>query len=129
MGTPGDLTTKLILQVKPVDVNVDAGAQIQQLVNVECVDEFLGKPFIFFCSYCNYFFFPFLRVLSMSNVDCFFVFVILEYPTLTILFLYNGVQQRLSLKLPLTINKFFEPTEMNSEAFFTRWKNLSGLVA
>lgn len=50
----------------------------------------------------------------------------LEYPTLTILFLYNGVQQRLSLKLPLTINKFFEPTEMNSEAFFTRWKNLSG---
>ena len=59
----------------------------------------------------------------------FFVFVILEYPTLTILFLYNGVQQRLSLKLPLTINKFFEPTEMNSEAFFTRWKNLSGLVA
>jgi AP-2 complex subunit alpha len=59
----------------------------------------------------------------------FFVFVFLEYPTLTILFLYNGVQQRLSLKLPLTINKFFEPTEMNSEAFFTRWKNLSGLVA
>ncbi|XP_057365217.1 AP-2 complex subunit alpha-like [Daphnia carinata] len=90
VGTPGDLATKLILQVKPVDVNVDAGAQIQQLVNVECVDEFL------------------------------------EYPTLTILFLYNGVQQRLSLKLPLTINKFFEPTEMNSEAFFTRWKNLSG---
>nr|SVE70877.1 EOG090X0109 [Daphnia similis]SVE72141.1 EOG090X0109 [Daphnia similis] len=90
VGTPGDLATKLILQVKPVDVNVDAGAQIQQLVNVECVDEFL------------------------------------EYPTLTILFLYNGVQQRLSLKLPLTINKFFEPTEMNSEAFFSRWKNLSG---
>ena len=25
MGTPGDLATKLILQVKPVDVNVDAG--------------------------------------------------------------------------------------------------------
>jgi AP-2 complex subunit alpha len=48
VGTPGDLTTKLILQVKPVDVNVDAGAQIQQLVNVECVDEFLGKTFIFF---------------------------------------------------------------------------------
>lgn len=55
-----------------------------------------------------------------------FFFSKTEYPTLTILFLYNGVQQRLSLKLPLTINKFFEPTEMNSEAFFTRWKNLSG---
>jgi len=90
VGTPGDLATKIIVQVKPVDATLDAGAQIQQLVNVECVDEFL------------------------------------EYPTLTILFLYNGVQQRLSLKLPLTINKFFEPTEMNSEAFFSRWKNLSG---
>ena len=73
-----------------MEPTVEAGAQIQQLVNVECVDEFA------------------------------------DYATLTILFLYNGVQQRLSLKLPLTINKFFEPTEMNSEAFFARWKNLSG---
>nr|CAG4646035.1 EOG090X0109 [Macrothrix elegans] len=90
VGSPGDIASKLIVQVKPVDATIDAGAQIQQLVNVECLDEFM------------------------------------EYPSLTILFLYNGVQQRLSLKLPLTINKFFEPTEMNSEAFFTRWKNLSG---
>jgi len=49
-----------------------------------------------------------------------------EYASLTVLFLYNGVQQRLALKLPLTVNKFFEPTEMNSESFFGRWKNLSG---
>lgn len=90
IGSPGDLASKLVVQVKPVDTTVDAGAQIQQLVNVECVDEFV------------------------------------DYATLTILFLYNNVQQRLSLKLPLTINKFFEPTEMNSEAFFSRWKNLSG---
>lgn len=54
--------------------------------------------------------------------------IVTDYPTLTVLFLYNGVQQRLSLKLPLTINKFFEPTEMNSEAFFSRWKNLGGYV-
>nr|CAG4647661.1 EOG090X0109 [Moina brachiata]SVE92845.1 EOG090X0109 [Moina brachiata] len=90
IGTPGDLASKVVVQVKPVDAVVDAGAQIQQLVNVECIDEFS------------------------------------DYPTLTVLFLYNGVQQRLSLKLPLTINKFFEPTEMNSEAFFSRWKNLGG---
>ena len=51
-----------------------------------------------------------------------------DYATLTVLFLYNGVQQRLSLKLPLTVNKFFEPTDMNSESFFGRWKNLSGSV-
>lgn len=30
------------------------------------------------------------------------------------------------MKLPLTINKFFEPTEMNAESFFARWKNLGG---
>nr|CAG4638245.1 EOG090X0109 [Cyclestheria hislopi] len=90
IGTPGDLPTKLIVQVKPVDTTVDGGAQIQQLVNVECVEDFL------------------------------------DYATLTVLFLYNGVQQRLALKLPLSINKFFEPTEMDSESFFARWKNLSG---
>nr|CAG4640625.1 EOG090X0109 [Eulimnadia texana] len=90
VGCPGDLATKLAVQVKPVDSVVAAGAQIQQLVNIECIEDFK------------------------------------DYPTLTVLFLYNGVQQRLSLKMPVSANKFFEPTEMNSEAFFSRWKNLSG---
>lgn len=43
-----------------------------------------------------------------------------------ITFMYGGVQQRFTLKLPLTVNKFFEPTEMNGESFFARWKNLGG---
>ena len=43
IGSPGDLASKLVVQVKPVDTTVDAGAQIQQLVNVECVDEFVGE--------------------------------------------------------------------------------------
>ena len=46
MGTPGDLATKVIVQVKPVDATLDAGAQIQQLVNVECVDEFIGNSIL-----------------------------------------------------------------------------------
>ena len=29
------------------------------------------------------------------------------------------------MALPLFVNRFFEPTEMNSEAFFSRWKQLS----
>jgi AP-2 complex subunit alpha len=29
------------------------------------------------------------------------------------------------LSLPLYINKFFEPTDMTSEQFFARWKQLS----
>lgn len=40
--------------------------------------------------------------------------------------MYSGVQQRFTLRLPLTVNKFFEPTEMNGESFFARWKNLGG---
>lgn len=52
--------------------------------------------------------------------------LILDAPTIQLSFRYNGTPQKLSLKLPLTINKFFEPTEMNGESFFARWKNLGG---
>lgn len=38
---------------------------------------------------------------------------------------YGGAQQNLTLKLPVTINKFFQPTEMTSHDFFQRWKQLS----
>uniref|UniRef100_A0A8B9RF43 AP-2 complex subunit alpha n=1 Tax=Astyanax mexicanus TaxID=7994 RepID=A0A8B9RF43_ASTMX len=38
---------------------------------------------------------------------------------------YGGALQNLSLKLPVTINKFFQPTEMASNDFFQRWKQLS----
>lgn len=44
-------------------------------------------------------------------------------------FRYSNVLQKLNMKLPVTINKFFEPTVMNSEAFFTRWKNLNKYVS
>ncbi|XP_050076910.1 AP-2 complex subunit alpha [Anopheles maculipalpis] len=38
----------------------------------------------------------------------------------------GGAQQKITVNLPLTINKFFEPTEMNAESFFARWRNLGG---
>lgn len=38
---------------------------------------------------------------------------------------YGGALQNLTLKLPVTINKFFQPTEMSSNDFFQRWKQLS----
>lgn len=53
-------------------------------------------------------------------------FFCVEFPSLVVQFLYNSVQQKLNLRLPLTINKFFEPTDMNAETFFARWKNLGG---
>jgi hypothetical protein len=39
----GDLATKLQLQVKPVDSTVDAGAQVQQIMTIECIEDFRGK--------------------------------------------------------------------------------------
>ncbi|XP_037894528.1 AP-2 complex subunit alpha-like [Glossina fuscipes] len=38
----------------------------------------------------------------------------------------KSTQQAMLLSPLKTINKFFEPTEMNADSFFARWKNLSG---
>jgi len=84
-----ELSNQILLQVKEVDSVVEAGAQFQQMVNVECIVEFDQQP------------------------------------DLNLNFSYNGEQQSVSIKLPISLNKFIEPTEMNAEAFFTRWKNLS----
>ena len=40
-------------------------------------------------------------------------------------FTVGGRSQKISIKLPISVNKFMEPTEMNGDAFFSRWKNLS----
>ena len=84
-----ELAQALVLQVKNVDSTIEAGAQFQQMVNLECVGDF--------------------------NI----------HPDLNVSFSLNGTPHKLSLKIPITINKFMEPTEMAGEAFFARWKNLS----
>lgn len=38
---------------------------------------------------------------------------------------YGGSVQNMSVRLPITLNKFFQPTEMTSQEFFQRWKQLS----
>ncbi|XP_059150654.1 AP-2 complex subunit alpha-2-like [Physella acuta] len=86
---PGNLASSLSVQPKAVEPNVDGGAQVQQLFNIECTAEFSDSPL------------------------------------LNISFTYCGKSQKLSLKLPVIINKFLEAAEMNAEAFFTRWKALS----
>ncbi|KAJ8986288.1 hypothetical protein NQ317_009998 [Molorchus minor] len=79
---------KLSVQMKPVEPVLEAGAQIQQMINAECVDDY---------------------------TDC---------PSIVVSFHFTNGPQKITIKLPLTINKFFEPTEMNGESFFARWKNL-----
>ena len=75
------LSLALMLQVKEVESTVEAGAQFQQMVNVECVNDFT------------------------------------EQPDLNINFYYNGNPTSIKCKLPISINKFIEPTEMTSEVW------------
>uniref|UniRef100_A0A2P2I417 AP-2 complex subunit alpha n=1 Tax=Hirondellea gigas TaxID=1518452 RepID=A0A2P2I417_9CRUS len=89
VNVPGNDSGNVSVQVKPVESSIEAGAQVQQLINCECIDHFE------------------------------------ELPEMTVCFTYGSVPQRLTLRLPLSINKFFEPTDMNGESFFARWKNLS----
>ncbi|XP_012883126.1 PREDICTED: AP-2 complex subunit alpha-1 [Dipodomys ordii] len=86
---PGDLQTQLAVQTKRVAAQVDGGAQVQQVLNIECLRDFLTPPL------------------------------------LSVRFRYGGATQSLTLKLPVTINKFFQPTEMAAQDFFQRWKQLS----
>uniref|UniRef100_A0A674AAZ6 AP-2 complex subunit alpha n=1 Tax=Salmo trutta TaxID=8032 RepID=A0A674AAZ6_SALTR len=67
---------------------VDGGAQLQQILNIECVSDFVDAP------------------------------------VLNIQFRYGGTLQSIAVKLPITLNKFFQPTEMTSQDFFQRWKQL-----
>ncbi|XP_034977707.1 AP-2 complex subunit alpha-2 isoform X3 [Zootoca vivipara] len=84
-----ELQAGLNLQTKPVDPTVEGGAQVQQIVNIECISDFM------------------------------------EAPALNIQFRYGGTLQNISVKLPITLNKFFQPTEMAAQDFFQRWKQLS----
>uniref|UniRef100_A0A8D0CKS8 AP-2 complex subunit alpha n=1 Tax=Scleropages formosus TaxID=113540 RepID=A0A8D0CKS8_SCLFO len=80
---------QLNVQTKPAEPVVEGGAQVQQVLNIECLSDFS------------------------------------EAPLLNIKFRYGGALQNITLKLPITINKFFQPTEMSSQDFFQRWKQLS----
>ncbi|MFT7814814.1 AP-2 complex subunit alpha-1-like isoform X2 [Arapaima gigas] len=91
VNCPGELQSDIlyILMTKPVEPVVEGGAQVQQVLNIECLADFS------------------------------------EPPLLNIKFRYGGALQNITLKLPITINKFFQPTEMSSQDFFQRWKQLS----
>uniref|UniRef100_A0A3Q2QWY5 AP-2 complex subunit alpha n=1 Tax=Fundulus heteroclitus TaxID=8078 RepID=A0A3Q2QWY5_FUNHE len=82
------LSSHLSVQAKPVDPLIEAGAQVQQILNIECVSDFSDAP------------------------------------VLNIQFRYGGTLQNIAVKLPVMLNKFFQPTEMASQDFFQRWKQL-----
>ncbi|XP_037373226.1 AP-2 complex subunit alpha-2 isoform X2 [Talpa occidentalis] len=63
------------------------------------------------------------QVQQAVNIECVSDFT--EAPVLNIQFRYGGTFQNVSVKLPITLNKFFQPTDMASQDFFQRWKQLS----
>uniref|UniRef100_A0AAR2J922 AP-2 complex subunit alpha n=1 Tax=Pygocentrus nattereri TaxID=42514 RepID=A0AAR2J922_PYGNA len=90
VSCPGELQSHILYHcTAPVDPLVEGGAQVQQVINIECLTVFSDAPL------------------------------------LNIKFRYGGALQNLTLKLPVAINKFFQPTEMSSHDFFQRWKQLS----
>ncbi|XP_078585577.1 AP-2 complex subunit alpha-2-like isoform X1 [Branchiostoma floridae x Branchiostoma japonicum] len=90
VSCPGELASAMNVQTKPLDVNtVEGGAQVQQIINVECIADFVDAPI------------------------------------LSIKFSYSGSMQQINLMLPVMLNKFFEPVEMDATSFFNRWKQLS----
>ncbi|KAM7423579.1 hypothetical protein PAMA_000095 [Pampus argenteus] len=82
------LKTQLNVHTKKVDPVIEGGAQVQQILNIECVSDFTDTP------------------------------------VLDIQFRYGGALQKIAVKLPVMLNKFFQPTEMTSQDFFQRWKQL-----
>uniref|UniRef100_A0A3P9MDC8 AP-2 complex subunit alpha n=1 Tax=Oryzias latipes TaxID=8090 RepID=A0A3P9MDC8_ORYLA len=82
------LKIQLNVHAKAVEPVIEGGAQVQQVLNIECVTDF-------------------------SDV-----------PVLNVQFRYGGTLQNIEVKLPVMLNKFFQPTEMTSQDFFQRWKQL-----
>lgn len=70
---------------------------------------------------------PMGELIQQINVECVNDFS--HLPELTCLFSCNNIQSKFKIRLPVLISKFFEPTSMDSQAFFTRWKNLSKWVS
>uniref|UniRef100_A0AC34QT89 AP-2 complex subunit alpha n=1 Tax=Panagrolaimus sp. JU765 TaxID=591449 RepID=A0AC34QT89_9BILA len=95
VSCPGQATNALVVQAKPVDSVVQGGAQVQQLVNFVCLQEFTEQPIV--------------------NVS--FSYSVLPGSEL--------LHFNKSMYLPIFLNKFFEPTEMTGEQFFARWKQLN----
>lgn len=67
---------------------------------------------------------PNSQLQQIINLECASDFQ--HVPKVTVQFSVNASSlSKFNLNLPIFLNKFFESTQMDSQAFFTRWKNLS----
>lgn len=89
MKIPQKSQAGLSVEVKPIESTVKAKTQVQQIMNVECLEYFE------------------------------------EFPEMHISFMNGLVKEDVNIKLPVYLNKFFEPITMSKDDFFARWKNLT----
>jgi len=91
---PGELEQQLQCQAKPVEGEIEAQAQVQQLLNFVCFQDFSKTP--------------------IAHIE-------FDYAGA------DGSPKSFSktLYLPIFISKFFEPSDMSSEQFFSRWRQLN----
>ena len=117
-----DLCLELNVQLKPIGSSIDGGAQVQQIINVECRTVFFDAPlldikFQYVCPSVSVCLSVCLSVHPHVSAHLY-----LSLPPLS----YSGAPHHLVLKLPVMAYKFIEPVIMNSQEFFQRWKQLSG---
>ncbi|CAF1003348.1 unnamed protein product [Brachionus calyciflorus] len=62
------------------------------------------------------------QLIQILNCECVNDFS--QLPQVLVQFSCNGTQSRFELNLPIFLNKFFDPAQMDSQTFFSRWKNL-----
>ncbi|KAG8001644.1 AP-2 complex subunit alpha-2, partial [Nibea albiflora] len=107
-------SSSLNVHAKTVDPIIEGGAQVQQILNIECVSDFIDAPILNiqfrFVSDCIHYFLHIYSILYKLIPLC--------------VNRYGGALQNIGVKLPVMLNKFFQPTEMSSQDFFQRWKQL-----
>lgn len=110
------MSPQLNVHAKTVDPLIDGGAQVQQMLNIECVSDFTDAPVL------NIQF----RLVSESIFHIYsYMLCFAVYANYTLCVnRYGGTLQNIAVKLPVMLNKFFQPTEMTSQDFFQRWKQL-----
>lgn len=119
---------------------MEGGAQVQQVINIECLTDFIDAPLLNIkfrythartqiitqdVQYKHLAITNARSVVSQTYTHTHFVLSSSVYKVVCVPLRYGGALQNISLKLPVTINKFFQPTEMAAADFFQRWKQLS----
>ncbi|XP_071809172.1 AP-2 complex subunit alpha-2-like [Asterias amurensis] len=120
VSTPGELSTQLVVKAPPIADVLDGGAQVQQIITVECVEEFTNPPLlnIIFTT-------PRSGTQSSDDIRTPPVEVHVEPPHAPSRPSSGGVMQYINLKVPVMLSKFFQPTNMSSADFFSRWNQLN----